>query len=806
MAPVTFCLDSDRTIQPYYVSPWQGEGLKLEPPVLVPLRGDFFCLPFGVNNATYEGLTFRPHGEPAGSPWTLISATRDGAVTTLTLALRTLVPAGTITKTVHIVDGQNVVYSQERLEGYSLKTPIGHHAILAVPEKEGSLRVATSRIRFGMTSPVLFSDPARREYQSFAVGQRFDSLSRVPLLWKDAGPADGTSFPARTGFADLLAVFSEPAETLPAKVAWTTVTNEDGGYLWFALRDPRVLPATVFWIENHGRHSVPWNGRNRCLGLEDACGYFNEGLPVSAQPNDINAQGIPTALALEAGRPTLVNYIQGVAKVPAGFHMVKDVEFGAGELTFVSVTGIRMTVPVNFEFVRTGKLIDKLYGETYRPQFHFTPAKNWTNDPNGLVYYKGVYHLFFQHNPFGIQWGNMTWGHATSHDLVHWTEHAPALHPDKLGTIFSGSAVVDFANTAGFQTGGEKVIVCIYTSAGGTSAESQGQPFTQSLAYSNDGGATWTKYEKNPVLGHMAGSNRDPKVIWHKPTMTWIMALYLDGSDYALFGSKDLKAWTKLCDVMMPGTGECPDFFDLPVDGDPSRRLWVFWGANGNYRLGTFDGTTFKPETGVIQSLWGANDYAAQTYSNIPESDGRRIQIAWMNGGRYPGMPFNQQMSSPRELRLRTTPQGVRLSIMPVREIEGIRRASKTRTDVVLKADAPGLSLGEGELWDIKAALEPRSAQAVGLRVRGVEIVYDSRTKTLTCLGKTAPLEPVDGRIELRVLVDRTSIEIFAGGGLVTMCSCFLPNLLDRSLGAFARGGEARIAALKLHELESAWK
>lgn len=356
MAPVTFHRNSDRPIQPYYVSPWQEEGLKLDPPVLVPLRGDFFCLPFGANSAPYEGLRFLPHGEPAGALWTLIDSTKAGAVTTLLLGLQTKVPAGKITKAIRLIDGQNVVYSQERLEGYSLKTSLGHHAILAVPEKEGALRIATSKIRFGMTSPFLFSNPVNREYQSFAIGQQFDSLSRVPQAWKDTAPADCTAFPARTGFADLLAVFSEPAEKLPQQIAWTTATNQDGGYLWFSLRDPRILPTTVFWIENHGRHGVPWNGRNRCLGLEDVCSYLNEGMPISAQPNDLNAQGIPTAIELQADQPTVINYIQGVAKIPADFQMVKDVEFGAGEVTFVSVTGKKVTVPVNVEFVRTGKL------------------------------------------------------------------------------------------------------------------------------------------------------------------------------------------------------------------------------------------------------------------------------------------------------------------------------------------------------------------------------------------------------------------------------------------------------------------
>lgn len=358
MAPVTFYLGSDRPIQPYYISPWQDEHLKLEPPVLVPLRGDFFCLPFGGNGAPYEGMKFAPHGEPAGAAWTLVRAGRSGAVTTLTLELRTKVPSGKITKTIQLVDGHNVVYSQERLEGYSLTSSLGHHAILSVPEGEGSLRVATSRIRFGMTAPVVFSDPANREYQSFDVGQRFDRLCEVPLAWKRSAPADCTSFPARTGFADLLAVFSEPAEKLPGQVAWTTATDREGDYVWFALRDPRILPTTVFWIENHGRHGVPWNGRNRCLGLEDVCSYLNEGMPISAQPNDVNSQGIPTAIELRPDRPTFVNYVQGVARVPADFQTVSAVEFGAGEVTFVSVTAKRVTVPVRHEFVHSGNLAE----------------------------------------------------------------------------------------------------------------------------------------------------------------------------------------------------------------------------------------------------------------------------------------------------------------------------------------------------------------------------------------------------------------------------------------------------------------
>ncbi|MHB8974593.1 MAG: glycoside hydrolase family 32 protein [Pirellulaceae bacterium] len=450
-------------------------------------------------------------------------------------------------------------------------------------------------------------------------------------------------------------------------------------------------------------------------------------------------------------------------------------------------------------------VVDRLYHETYRPQFHFSPMKNWTNDPNGLVFYQGEYHLFFQHNPSGINWGNMTWGHAVSKDLVHWQQLEHAICPDKLGTIFSGSAVVDANNTAGFQTGDEKVLVCIYTSAGGTSPESEGQPFTQSIAYSNDRGRTWTKYAQNPVLKHIAGSNRDPKVIWHAPTKQWVMALYLDGSDYALFGSPNLTTWTKLSDAPLPGCGECPDFFELPVDGDATKSKWLFWGGNGSYRLGTFDGTTFQPETDSLQSRWGANDYAAQTYSDIPQTDGRRIQIAWMAGAQYPSMPFNQQMSFPRELTLRTTPDGVRLFMNPIRELETIRGKKQTWSDVVVTPNDNPLAALQGDLWEIEATVEPGDATEVSFTIRGEPLRYDVQAKQLSCLGQSAPLEAVDGQIKLHVLVDRASIEIFANDGRIAMCSCFLPDPLNTSLGLSAKGGTAQVKSLNIWELQSSW-
>lgn len=447
-------------------------------------------------------------------------------------------------------------------------------------------------------------------------------------------------------------------------------------------------------------------------------------------------------------------------------------------------------------------MIQTAYKETYRPQFHFTPKTNWTNDPNGLIHYKGEFHLFFQHNPFGIDWGNMTWGHAVSPDLVHWKQLPHALHPDELGTIFSGSGVVDWNNTGGFQTGDEAVLVNFYTSAGSHAPEPV--PFTQSIAYSNDRGRSWTKYEGNPVIEHIVGSNRDPKVIWHEPTQKWVMALYLDKNDYALFGSTNLKEWTRLSDLQIPDT-ECPDIFELPVDGDLEDTRWVFWGAAGKYYIGDFDGTTFTPEGEAHRADYGANFYAAQTWSDVPASDGRCIQIAWMSGSNPPDMPFNQQMSFPCELTLRTTAEGIRLHREPVAEIQNIHAYTHVWSDIALKPDEDLLAGLTGELFDIRAEIALNGATAVGFKIRGEDVRYDVAAKQLTFLERSGPLAPQDGKIRLHLLIDRISIEAFGNNGELSMSSYFLPELDNADIGIYAEGGTATLVSLKVHELKSAW-
>ena len=450
------------------------------------------------------------------------------------------------------------------------------------------------------------------------------------------------------------------------------------------------------------------------------------------------------------------------------------------------------------------------YHECFRPQFHFSPRKGWTNDPNGLVYYNGEYHLFFQHNPKGIHWGNMTWGHAVSPDMLHWEQLDHAIYPDELGTIFSGSAVVDHENTTGFQDGEHKPIVCIYTSAG------EGEvPFTQSIAYSTDCGRTWTKYADNPVLGHIISANRDPKVIWHAESGQWVMALYLEAYEYALYGSPDLKSWKPLSRLHVPGACECPDFFPLCVDGDPGAEKWVFWGGSSSYLVGSFDGKCFTAETEPRKAELGSYGYAAQTFSDIPADDGRRIQLAWLNGASYPGMPFNQQMTIPVELTLRSGVGGPRLCRKPIREVECLRGPVQEWSNLDLTGDQAVIPETDHDLLEIRLDIdvpaEPLVLAEGGwggglvLNIRGTELRYNAVFKRIEVMDKEVGLLPIDGVASLQILVDRTSIEVFGNDGEVSMTFGFLPGAYDQVLRLAGDRGGATVRAFSVTELKSVW-
>jgi len=447
------------------------------------------------------------------------------------------------------------------------------------------------------------------------------------------------------------------------------------------------------------------------------------------------------------------------------------------------------------------KIGGNLYRESLRPQFHFTSRRGWLNDPNGLVFYQGEYHLFYQHNPYGWNWGNMHWGHAVSKDLVHWQELSEALYPDEHGTMYSGSAVVDWHNTAGFQSGKDPALVAMFTAAG--------KPFTQGIAYSNDRGRTWTKYAHNPVLGHIVAENRDPKVVWFAPENKWVMALYLDHNDYALFESHDLKQWHKLQDFTLPGDAECPNFFEMPLDGDAGNTRWVFFGATGVYVVGRFDGRKFMPDTQPQRMQNGNCWYASQVYSDMPTNDGRCILIPWgrlPDGEIFRGLTFNQMMGLPVELALHSTSSGASLLINPVRELKSLRQTTQTIESQSLKPGTNPLAGIHGDLMELEAEIAVGEAKSISFDLRGVPVDYNVAAQKISCLGNQAVLAPQDGEISLHIFVDRASVDIYGGGGTLYLPMAKALSPENQTLKLSCQGGDARIVSLKVHQLKSAWK
>lgn len=423
--------------------------------------------------------------------------------------------------------------------------------------------------------------------------------------------------------------------------------------------------------------------------------------------------------------------------------------------------------------------------------------------------------MFYQYNPFGNEWGFMHWGHAVSTDLVHW-EHLPiALFPDNNSTDkencteFSGSGLVDQNNLTGLQSGEEKTILLFYTS----------QKCGQRLAYSNDKGRTWKKYEKNPIIAFDETDDaRDPKVFWHETSKQYVMVLYRRPNNddkqkgVSFYTSKNLIDWE--LKSHLPGFYECPDLVELSVNRRADDKKWVLFDGDGSYVVGSFDGEKFSPETPKIPGDFGSNYYATQTWSNIPENDGRTIQIAWMKGGEFPNMPFKGQMTFPCELSLKKFTEGIRLIRKPVKEIELLHQKGEIWENKNL---IPGINknLAHGikdDCLHIIGSFKVKTADNFGFVVRldkkqnGGEIMYNVNTKTLSCMGQSAHIEPVDGSLKLEILLDRSSIEIFANDGKVVMSSCFVPAENAYGLYLFNIGGELLVEKLEIYPMKSIWQ
>lgn len=442
---------------------------------------------------------------------------------------------------------------------------------------------------------------------------------------------------------------------------------------------------------------------------------------------------------------------------------------------------------------------DTMYREPLRAQFHFSSKVGWLNDPNGMVYSQGEYHLFYQHNPYGWSWGNMHWGHAVSPDMVHWQELPVALYPQAPGDdAFSGSAVVDKTNTSGWKKGNNDLLVAAYTSTG------RGE----CMVYSNDRGRTWTQYEANPVIKHKT-EGRDPRLLWHEPTRQWVMVVWSqdntqtipsDRSGIDFYTSTDLKKWT--FQSRSGGFYECPDLFELPLEN--GQKKWVLTAASSDYRIGSFDGKKFVAETPHLVGHRGKDYYAAQTFSDAPQ--GRRVQIGWFRT-ETPGMPFNQSMSLPCELSLKSTPVGPRLRWTPVRELESLRSEIHSLGTLSLaEGSANPLAALRGELLEIRAEFEPGTANEVAFNVRGIPVVYDATRSEIVVAGTRAPAPLQEGgKQQLTIYLDRTGIEVYASDGLTFVPLQINVKPEEKSLSVLVKGGMAKFHRLNIYELKSAW-
>ena len=344
LGPVTFDRQAQR-IRPFAMAPWADEVLGSDVPTLLRLlRGDFFCAPFGGNESDYHGERHPFHGETSCRTWEFVEQ-GDGFVH---VSLTTEARAGRVDKWLRLRPGHEVLYQRHVISGMSGPMPLGHHAILGFPDRPGSGMVSTSPFLFGQVYPGEFERPDRKGYSCLLPGGEFASLREVPLA--NGGYTDLASFPARRGFEDLVMLVGD--DSLP--FGWTAVVFASEGFVWFSLRDPRVLRSTVLWISNGGRHYEPWSGRHvNVLGVEDVTAFFHSGLAESAAENSITARGYPTSVQLDSQNPLVVNHIMGVAAIPAGFDEVIAIEpsTAAGEVTLRSQGGPSITVPLDLAFL-----------------------------------------------------------------------------------------------------------------------------------------------------------------------------------------------------------------------------------------------------------------------------------------------------------------------------------------------------------------------------------------------------------------------------------------------------------------------
>ena len=558
---------------------------------------------------------------------------------------------------------------------------------------------------------------------------------------------------------------------------------------------------------------------------------------------------------LDTGNPADVAMDVRLAVDSVEYYVPFKLPQGAKEAT-VTIGRVAANA-ICWDNIQLADTFDTANTDYYRPVYHHTPLYGWMNDPNGLVYKDGEYHLYFQYNPYGSRWGNMHWGHSVSKDLVHWEHLDPAIARDTLGQIFSGSVVVDANNSAGY---GKDALIAFYTSA----SDEHGQ--IQCMAYSTDNGRTYTKYEKNPILTPFDGLRdfRDPKVFWYEPAQKWYMSVSAD-KNMRFYSSADLKQWEYLSQFgegygVQPNQFECPDFVQLPVDGNKDNMKWVmivninpgclFGGSATEYFVGTFDGKEFKCDNDKSVTKWldfGKDHYATVCFSNTGD---RVIAVPWMSNWQYANItPIRQNRGAnalPRELSLYSKGGEVYMAANVVKEVEALRKETRKVDNFSLKGEQTISDVVAAEecAFEVEVDVTPGKSQTVGfdlvndkgektkiyLDMKSGRIVMDrsesglvafgeksephfkenhDRRKTESvnyvndfALGTWAPLSLCEGKTyHLNVFVDKCSVEIFVDGGRIAMTNLVFPTVPYNALRFYAEGGEATIENLNIHKL-----
>lgn len=495
----------------------------------------------------------------------------------------------------------------------------------------------------------------------------------------------------------------------------------------------------------------------------------------------------------------------------------------------------------------TTPIVQNLYQETHRPQFHFTPQANWMNDPNGMYYHKGKYHLFYQYFPDSTVWGPMHWGHAESTDLLNWKHLPIALFPDSLGCIFSGGAIVDNNNTSKLGTKENPPIIATFTHHDFVGEKAKTNDFQkQSIAFSLDGGYEWIKYASNPVIPNTEKIKdfRDPKVVWHEPSQKWILVLAAYDR-VKFYSSANLIDWEFLSDFGIEADErlwECPDLFPIKVEGTNEYK-WVLLvsiqknapndGTATSYFIGDFDGTVFKSEIENQKWLdWGTDNYAFVTWNNVPKEDGRIIGIGWMSNWQYaqvvPTENWRSAMTLPRELTLVKSTSDYSLYSLPVKEFKTLRGESTTYSQIDIlgeKVLEGSFSTSQAEL-DLTVDLKKTTANSFGIKLQNeigenvlikfnkserkmfVDRTNSQKDKFSDDFFKSVHSVPIDfekEKMNIRMIIDAASVEIFINNGELSFTSIFFPSKEFNTISLFTNNRTFSIASAEIYPLKSIW-